>query len=181
MGNPDYANARLMSSEEIKNMTRDELINSYTIIKTEFEFPEKTKYPSIPCNADEITIVYPLRGRAVLTGLEYLVAVNQGCNIKIEEAFQIPFEKEYELDEFGQRTEVFKYINHPFKTCVKELQDERRRQPKRTFLNYFYKLLVNAIYGLIVQGINNKKKFDIKTGGTVRMEGSELSNPILAS
>jgi len=39
----------------------------------------------------------------------------------------------------------------------------------------------NSIYGSTARGISNKKKFDIKTGRTLRMESSELSNPIIAS
>ena len=37
------------------------------------------------------------------------------------------------------------------------------------------------MYGLVVQGINEKIKFDAITNDMKRMEGNNLSNPLLAS
>jgi DNA polymerase elongation subunit (family B) len=39
----------------------------------------------------------------------------------------------------------------------------------------------NSIYGSVVRGMSDKRKYDIKSGRTIRMEAGELSNPILAS
>jgi hypothetical protein len=44
-----------------------------------------------------------------------------------------------------------------------------------------YKEIGYIIYGSIVIGVSYKRKFDIKTGKTLRLEGSDLSNPIIAS
>ena len=36
------------------------------------------------------------------------------------------------------------------------------------------------MYGLVVKGINDKRKFDTKTKSMKKLEGGELSNPIIA-
>jgi len=64
---------------------------------------------------------------------------------------------------------------------VKKLQMERSKHPKKSLHNNLYKQIMNSIYGLVVKGINEKRKYDLKTGKTVRMEAGELSNAIIAS
>jgi hypothetical protein len=48
-------------------------------------------------------------------------------------------------------------------------------------MNLLYKEMGNSIYGNVVRGIADKRKFDIKTGRNLRIDSTELSNPILAS
>jgi hypothetical protein len=134
-----------------------------------------TKFPSIPVNVDENLTCYPLRGEAVITGIEFCLAKRQGCNfIEIHDIFLIPFTREKVEDEtvIGFR---------PFFEVVKELKRRRSLHEKKTFGNLLEKEKVNSIYGLTVKGINDKRKFDIKLGKTVRMEANDLSNPIIAS
>jgi len=69
----------------------------------------------------------------------------------------------------------------PFLTVISELQSERRKHEKGTIENLLYKEMGNSLYGSVTKGINHKVKFDIKTNKTVRMEASDISNPILAS
>lgn len=168
LGDPDYSKARRLTIIELDKMSEEELILSYTVIKTSFKFPKNTKFPSIPCFVDKDTTVYPLSGSGILTGSEYLLAKEQGCYFKIEDVFTIPFkdgEKSYK----------------PFYSCIKELQLSRSKYKKDTINNSIYKELGNSIYGLVVKGISNKMKFDTRIGATVRMEGNILSNPIIAS
>jgi len=98
LGHPDYDGRRHLSSEVLE-MRYDKnpisLIYSYMIIKGTFSFPttiEKTvKYPSIPIYLDETTTVYPTSGECVLTGAEYVLARNQGCEIEVSSCVEIPF------------------------------------------------------------------------------------------
>lgn len=69
----------------------------------------------------------------------------------------------------------------PFIKIEEKIQAERRKHPKGSFENSFYKLLGNAGYGLVCQGLGSKRKFDIKTKGMVVMTAGELSNPVLAA
>ena len=174
-GNPDYAKGKILSTREIEKMSPSLLIFSYIIIKATFEFKDSVKYPSIPCYVDETTTVYPLKGECILTGAEYILAKNQGCNLNIIEIYYIPFEK------IKNKDDNLTIVNHPFKSIITEIQGKRREYPKGSINNLLYKEMGNSIYGAVVRGMSDKRKFDIKTGRTIRMEAGELSNPIIAS
>jgi hypothetical protein len=125
---------------------------------------------------DEGTTVYPLNGEAVLTGPEYILAISQSCRITIKEAYRVPFKKEV-----NPETKVVTYLDLPFRGVIKELQAKRRDCEKGTIGNALFKDMANSIYGSIVRGMADKRKYDIKTGGMVRMNATDLSNPIIAS
>lgn len=172
LGNPDYNKGRMITIRQLEKMSFNEVLYSYIIMKVKFKFKAKTKYPSIPVQIDETTSVYPLEGEAILTGAEYLLAKSQKCELKISDIYYLPFER---------TKKERKIINQPFKSIIEELQSERRKYPKGTINNLLNKEIANSQYGNTARGISNKKKFDIKTGRTLRMESSELSNPIIAS
>jgi len=73
------------------------------------------------------------------------------------------------------------FFDMPFKNVVFNLLTERSKYPKGTINNLLFKEKANSIYGLTVKGMSNKMKYDVKLGKTVRMESSDISNPILAS
>jgi hypothetical protein len=168
-GHPDYGNLRRLSPEEVKLLSREEQLYSYLIIQADFEFPVFTKYPSIPCYVDENCTVYPLQGSCIITGAEYILATSQGCEIKIQDAFFIPFAKS-----------EYKELK-PFSSILSLVQERRREYPKGSISNLMYKEIGNGIYGSVVRGIGNKRKFDIKSKGLIRMVGDELTNPLIAS
>jgi len=178
MGNPMYNNAKIITFKELNKLEDKEIIYNFIVLLTDFEFPKDTMYPSIPCSVDESTTIYPISGsNVVITGIEYILARNQGAvfsNVKI--IIFIP--SEYNIDKESKTKYL---INHPFKSIIEVLQDNRRKYPKGTIENLLEKLKGNAIYGLVSRGINSKKRFDIKTGKTVKMEAGKLSNPIFAS
>jgi hypothetical protein len=91
LGNPNYDLLRHLTPSEVEDMSDKELIYSYTVLKVNFEFPENTAYPSIPCYADESTTIYPLKGKAQLTGSEYILARSQNCKLKILGGTLIPY------------------------------------------------------------------------------------------
>ncbi|KAI1495403.1 hypothetical protein F5X99DRAFT_155430 [Biscogniauxia marginata] len=177
LGNPDYKKSVTLKQEELKKLSDLELVENYLIMKVNFKFPKKVKYPSIPSHLDETTTIYPLNGESIITGIEYLVARNQGCEFtEIKDIFLIPFERIVNPD-----TKTVLVVNQPFAKIIETLQVERGKYPKRSLGNLMEKEKGNSIYGNVVRGMSNKKKFDIKTGRTTRMEGSVLSNPIIAS
>jgi len=47
---------------------------------------------------DETTTIYPLSGECILTGAELLCAYNQGCRIRVESVYTIPFTKASEKE-----------------------------------------------------------------------------------
>jgi hypothetical protein len=55
IGSPDYQNAKEIQPQDITKLNDDKLLNSFTIIKCAFSFPNDVKYPSIPVYVDETT------------------------------------------------------------------------------------------------------------------------------
>lgn len=164
-GHPLYENGSSLTDKKLKELKIEELLFSYTIIKGTFKFPKTVKFPSIPCHINESTTVYPLEGSCILTGAEYLLAKNQGCEITVQECYRVPFSKTIK----------------PFEQIIHKIQKLRRDYKKGTISNLFYKEMGNSIYGNIVKGMNDKRKFDIKSNRTIRMDASSLSNPLIAS
>lgn len=172
-GHPNYAAATVLTEDSLKQLTKEEILNSYTIIKCFFKFPNWVKFPSIPVYVDETTTVYPLEGQAILTGAEYLLAKSQSCQLKIEEIYRVPF-----LFNVVKKVKNFVY---PFKEIINEIQSKRREHPKGTISNLMYKEIGNSIYGSLVRGMGDKRKFDNKTGETRRLHAHYLTNPLIAS
>lgn len=168
-GHPDYSALKRLSVSELTKLSKEDVLYSYLIIHAKFEFPTETKYPSIPCYVDENCTVYPLKGDCVITGAEYLLALSQQCKFVYEDINLIPF-----------ASSEYKNLK-PFSTVLNLVQEKRREYPKGTISNLIYKEIGNSIYGSVVRGIGDKRKFDVKSGGTVRMVGDDLTNPIIAS
>lgn len=176
-GHPDYVNGVRIAKENLRIMKEDYLLNSYTIIKCNFVFSDDVKYPSIPVYVDEKTTVYPLEGEGVvLTGAEYLLAKSQGCQFEIEEVYTIPFLQTNETD-----LETGSSVLYPFNDIITDIQRKRREHPKGTISNLMYKEIGNSIYGSVVRGMSDKRKYDNKLGKPVRMHAHYLTNPIIAS
>jgi len=173
-GHPDYSNFGSHNKETLAKLSKEILINSYTIIRCSFEFPDDTKYPSIPVYVDESTTVYPLEGSGVLlTGAEYYLAKSQKCSIKIEEIFTVPF--------YSEKITDLEIPLYPFKSIIAEVQLKRREHEKGTISNLMYKEIGNSIYGSVVRGMSDKRKYDNKSGKTIRLGAHFLTNPLIAS
>jgi hypothetical protein len=168
-GHPEYEKCKRLKTSELLSLSPQEILYNYLILYADFEFPETTKYPSIACYVDENCTVYPLKGSCVLTGAEYLLAINQGCKFVFKEIYITPITKSEYRD------------YKPFGTVLKRVQEQRREYSKGTINNYMYKEIGNSIYGSVVRGIGDKRKFDIKSKGTIRMIGDDLTNPLIAS
>lgn len=147
----------------------------YLMVNAFFKFPNGVKYPSIPCYVDKTTTVYPLEGEGFLTGPEYLLAKNQGCQFTIKSAFMIQPKTKFDV---AKKTDV---LIKPFYGIIKNIQALRREYPKGHINNMMYKEMGNGMYGNIVRGMSNKKSFDAATGKMNKITSTELSNPILAS
>lgn len=165
-GHPNYKRGKIIDVKKLSSLKDRELLYSYIIIYTDFEFKNNVKYPSIPCYIDETTTVYPLKGSGILTGAEYLLAKRQGCKFKVRFIYQIPFDLS---------------IDSPYKVILKDVQANRKKYPKGDIFNLMYKEIGNSIYGAVVRGMSDKRRFDVKSGKMLRMSGTDLSNPIIAS
>jgi hypothetical protein len=174
---PAYHLGKLIDPDKVFELSDDELLKGYLILNTSFKFPEETKYPSIPCYADENTTVYPLNGSALVSGPEFILAQKQKCVFEIKSAFFIPAKERLVKSRVGSAMLPIK----PFRAIIQTLQLKRSEYPKGHIMNSLYKDLANSIYGNVVRGMSNKLSYDTKTGQMFRMTGTQLSNPILAS
>jgi hypothetical protein len=187
---PDYFAGNIMKEEDFKKKTVDDLLVGYYIVFVSFTFHDKVKYPSIPVYIDKTSTVYPKSGSAYLTGTEYLLAKNQGCDLTFKAAYYVPPKIEVtdkkmkvKVTSMGMVTRVEKVVNNmkPFFGIIKDIQRLRREFPKGHINNLLYKEMGNSIYGNVVRGMSHKLVFDSQSGQTQRVVGTELSNPILAS
>lgn len=185
VGAPSYKGGSVITGDEfINKMSIDQKIFSFTILLVDFEFPKSVKYPSIPCVIEEGTQIYPSKGSAVITSLDYLVAKRQGAKIEIKEVYCTPFKgyaKVQDPVKIKSKKKLDVVYFKPFASCIKEIQDTRSLYSKGTIENVLWKEIGNSIYGLVVQGINEKLKFDVRTNEMKRIEGSKLANPMIAS
>ena len=69
----------------------------------------------------------------------------------------------------------------PFKNIIKTVQAKRREFAKGTISNLMYKEMGNSVYGSLVRGMGDKKRFDNRTREMMRLPAHKLSNPLLAS
>ena len=174
---PSYKEGKLITPEQVTSMSNEELLKGYLVFNASFKFPDGIKYPSIPCYIDNTTTVYPIRGEALISGPEYLLARNQNCVFEIKSAFYIP-PKETRVKVRGMPITI---TTQPFNSIIKNLLTKRREFPKGHIMNSLYKDLANSIYGNVVRGMSNKLNFDTQSNKMLRMSATQLSNPILAS
>jgi hypothetical protein len=62
VGHPEYKEHCQITVNQLNKLSIEEILYSFLIIHTRFDFPKTTKYPSLPCFVDEICTVYPLQG-----------------------------------------------------------------------------------------------------------------------
>lgn len=72
-------------------------------------------------------------------------------------------------------------VLYPFNDIITDIQRKRREHSKGTISNLMYKEIGNSIYGSVVRGMSDKRKYDNKLGKPVRMHAHYLTNPIIAS
>lgn len=82
---------------ELKSLVLEPvLMKSFSAFKVSFEFDSSVLYPNLPVTQDAGSIVFPLSGDTICTGLELLLADRLGCTIKILDSVIIPFKKPQE-------------------------------------------------------------------------------------
>jgi hypothetical protein len=184
LGHPDYNNLIRLAPGMEKLLTIEDLISDYIVMEVKFTFPDNIKYPSIACNVDQDVSAYTLQGHSVITGIEYFLAKQQGCDITLLNGCRIPSQKVTNQEKKEVKGE-FDFLDlmtkTPFKEVIKILQSLRREHPKGTIMNYLYKEIGNSIYGLTAMGLSGKSSFDIKTQQPVRIYGGAYTNPLIAS
>ena|SRR5436853_15041 len=123
LGNPDYKKGKYVSQEYIEDwISKEELMNSYTVMLVDFKHKAEIKYPIIPVLAkgEKANYVYSREGKdVIITGLEYLKLKELKTKITVKSCYYIPFEER-----------EGKLVNKPYSKFIKYVQGERRRYKK---------------------------------------------------
>ena len=78
LGHPNINKAIRMTKRQVSLMTDQTLMEDYITMEVEFHFEPNVKFPCIPTRAEDYGDIYPMKGKSIITGIEYLVAKSMG-------------------------------------------------------------------------------------------------------
>jgi len=173
-GAPDYSKTAFLPDKKVN------LKLGYSAVRVQFNLPASIAYPPIPVTVENKLNIYPLQGESLITGLEYLSAVNI-LNHAIKTLPGIQRKKYFIKIISGTFIPFNMKAKSPFYPVIDELQANRRKHPKKSAMERIYKDLGNMLYGKVVCGISNKRKYDSRLLQMKAMTGNYLSNPIIGT
>jgi len=175
-GDPDYSKSGFVNPRT----PLDKFQNSYSAVRVKFKLPKSINYPPLPINLDSNITVYPLEGEGLVTGIEYLTAIN--ILREALEKLSIKEKSKYYIKLISGVYIPFKKKGYaPFKSVISELQAMRRSYPKKSSMERIYKDLGNMLYGKVVCGFSDKNHFDARSWSMRSIKGNNLANPIIGS
>ncbi|CAH2603762.1 putative Primer-independent DNA polymerase PolB [Rhodovastum atsumiense] len=136
-----------------------------------FEFPLGTRFPCIPVRTPSEALVFPRVGhkedRVFVCSPEIFLAVRMGAKVTIVQGFKAPWKSEERI----------------FEKFTRLVQTRRREFPKdrHRATNELWKEIGNSAYGLLAQGLRDKRVFDPKTMRGQPLEPSALTEPFMAA
>ncbi|KAG0122318.1 hypothetical protein HOY82DRAFT_643741 [Tuber indicum] len=184
IGDPDYNKIVHITDSNVEKIN---FMNCYSALRVSFTFPDNIKYPPLPVNLDKNITIYPLSGESLITGLEFFSAKNvlndalieMGKDLDYTE--QLDLRKQYCIKIIHGSAIPFKEGYKPFYNVINELQANRRMHPKKSANERIYKDLGNMLYGKLVSGINNNRKYDARTRFMKALIGNDITNPIIGT
>ncbi len=135
---PQWASIR-MCSELNELAVVDEAM---TFARVKFEFPQDTRFPSLPVRSGDRGLIYPLSGISWCCGPELVVAMSQGVRILVEEGWRVDWE-----------TDSVRPMEHFAKMIAAERGKAKAENNK--LLDLLFKEVGNSAYGRISQGVSN--------------------------
>ena len=161
-------------SEHTTELARLAVLDAATIARVKFQFPVATRFPSLPVDAGDYGLVYPLSGESCATGPELVVALAQGAKIDVLEGAIVPW-----LDDAGLR---------PFKEFARFINEQRALHPKGSALELLAKEAGNSLYGKTAQAVasyktepRSKRAFDTRRGEMHDLDPSRITQPLVAA
>jgi len=158
IGTPDWTTLRHTLAVE------DFGIQTLGYALVEFKFPDTVRFPSLPIRTDN-GLVFPKAGQSFCAAPEIALAHSLGAKLTIKHGVVIATNNS-EL--------VFaSYIKH----CI----TERRKHPKKSLDDLFWKELSNSTYGKTAQGLREKRVYDSREMDMVPLPPSKITNPYFAA
>jgi hypothetical protein len=161
-------------TERTTDISRLAVIDTVAFARVKFRFAAGTCFPSLPVQADDYGLIYPLSGESCATGPELLVALGQGAQIEVVEGVVVPWES---AD--GPR---------PFLEFTSFINQERAKHPKGSPLELLVKEAGNSVYGKTAQAVasyksapRTKRTFDTRQGDMTDLDPSRITQPLVAA
>ena len=156
---PDYQNARI--SDNPNDYTHD--VMGFAWVR--FRFPEGTRFPCLPVvSDDDHGLVFPLEGETYVASSEIALARRMGAELEILHGIIVPWADD----------------TRPFEEFVRDTQS-RRGDSKGGFEDRLWKEIGNSLYGKTAQGLREKTAFSPRSGRSVKIPNSPITNPYLAA
>jgi hypothetical protein len=172
---PDWSSARQTTDLTDLAVVEDAM----TFAHVKFSFPSATRFPNLPIRTSKNRgLVYPLEGESWCTGLEIVVAIDQGARITPRSGWRVDWLAGAPV--------------RPFEGFTRRI-NEVRAQAKATsdtILDKTAKEIGNSAYGKVAQAVASqrviqddvvfKRTFDAKWGRTERLGPSSITQPMFA-
>ena len=171
---PDWSTLRSINDT-------DELLNGglmahdFAFANVDFEFPDDVRYPVLPVRTDS-GLVFPRKGNSTTHISEIMLAKELGCKIHMVEGRRIDV---LPLSTSSQTNKLME--SRVFEGFARMCIEERRKHPKKSLDNLFWKELVNSTYGKTAQGLRERRIYDLRDAETKPLEPSKITNPVYAA
>jgi hypothetical protein len=166
--------------EPTKEMERLATSEAMTYASITFRFPDDVRFPSLACDSGDYGLIFPRSGSTAVTGLELMLALNQGAKIEIHAGVRLPFK-----DADGPRPfAVVAQIINKQRAAAREAAGGKSKSP----LELLAKEVGNSGYGKTAQAVGAmksspvvRKPFNPRKGCREEMGPSAITAPHVAS
>ena len=140
----------------------------------DFEFPDSVAYPALPVRTEN-GLIFPRKGNSTTHISEILLAHRLGAKITLVEGRFIPSGRHGNFKQGVERPV------RPFDGFTRYCIEQRKKFPKKTLNNLFWKELVNSTYGKTAQGLRVRRIYDLRDQDTKPLAESPITNPVYAA
>jgi hypothetical protein len=171
IGRPDWDGCQpIRDTEELLSYQSAEL----AFANVDFEFPDSVRFPVLPVRTEN-GLIFPRRGNSTTHISEILLAQRLGAKIALVEGRYIPSSRH------GNFKEGVKRPIRPFDGFTRYCIEQRKKFPKKTLNNLFWKELINSTYGKTAQGLRERRIYDLRDRETKPLPESPITNPVYAA
>lgn len=158
IGFPDWNDIRVSTVVDDYGPT----VLGYAVI--DFEFPEGTRYPTIPVRTGN-GLVFPLKGTSECPAPEIYLAKRLGAKLNISHGVIV-------------KTDPSRQVFAEFiRQCIKKRNDAG----KKTLRGLFWKEVTNSSYGKTAQGLRERRVYDLRDQETKLLPPSRITNAYFAA
>ena len=171
IGRPDWDKCRpIRDTDELLGFRSAEL----AFANVDFEFPDEVAYPVLPVRTEN-GLIFPRRGNSTTHISEILLAHRLGAKITLVEGRFIPSGRHGNFKQGVERPV------RPFDGFTRYCIEQRKKFPKKTLNNLFWKELLNSTYGKTAQGLRVRRIYDLRDQDTKPLAESPITNPVYAT